>query len=71
MYKMTANNTRCVYPETVTSQSINRLAKRKFGETIGYNNGGDTAVILDADGRTLAQYEYQERVFSTEAYLNN
>ncbi len=71
MYKMTANNTSRVYPETVTCQSVNRLAKRKFGETIGYNNGGDTAVVLDADGRTLAQYEYQERVFSTEAYLNN
>jgi hypothetical protein len=71
MYKMTANNTSRVYPETATSQSVNQLAKRRFGETIEYNNDEGTAFVLDADGRTLAQYDYQERFFSTEAYLNN
>lgn len=71
MYKMTANNTSRAYPETVTSQSVMRLPKRKQGETIGFDNGGDIALVMDADGRTLAQYEYQERFFSTEAYLNN
>lgn len=70
MYKLTINNTTRTYPETVTSMTILRLPKRKLGESVGFDNGGDTGLVLDADGRTLVQYEYQERVFSTEAYLN-
>ena len=70
MYKMTSNNTNRAYPETVTSRSVMQLAKRKQGESIGFDNGGDIALVFDADGHTLVQYEYKEPVFSTEAYLN-
>ena len=70
MYKITTNNTKRAYPETVTSKSIMRLAKRRDGESIGFDNDGDIALVLDADGKTLVEYAYQERVFSTEAYLN-
>lgn len=70
MYHLIENNTKRDFPETVTSLSILRLPKRRLGETIGFDNGGDIALVLDSDNRTLVQYEYRERVFSTEAYLN-
>jgi hypothetical protein len=70
MYRLTHNGTNRALPETVTSPRIMQLPKRKQGESIGFDNGGDTALILNADGKTLAKYEYQERVFSREAYLN-
>lgn len=70
MYKLTHNNTKRAFPATVSSDSFLGLAKRRVGESIGFDNGGDIALVIDADGRTLAQYAYIERVFSTEAYLN-
>jgi hypothetical protein len=66
MYHLIENNTKRAFPETVTSLSV----MRKLGESVGFDNGGDIALVLDADGRTLAQYEYRERAFSTDAYLN-
>jgi hypothetical protein len=70
MYKLTLNNTTRALPETVSSFGFNRLAKRRLGESVGFDNGGDIALVFDADGHTLAEYTYVERVFSTEAYLN-
>jgi hypothetical protein len=70
MYHLIENNTKRAFPETVTSLSVMRLPKRKLGESVGFDNGGDIALVLDADGRTLVQYEYRERAFSTDAYLN-
>lgn len=80
MYKLTKNNTTRALPQTVSSFphtgyafvtiGLMRLAKRRIGESIAFDNGGDIALVLDADGHTLAEYTYVERVFSTEAYLN-
>ena len=70
MYHLKQNDTNRTYPEKVNSIRIMQLAKRKQGESVGFDNGGDTALILDADGKTLARYEYDAPYFSTEAYLN-
>jgi hypothetical protein len=70
MYNLIQNNTNRAFPEKADSMCIIQLAKRRNGESVGFDCGGDFAVILDADGKTLAQYEYRERFFSTESYLN-
>jgi len=70
MYRLTANLSNRAFPETATSENVMRLAKRRNGESIGFDNGGDIALVLDADGNALAEYEYHGYVFSTEAYLN-
>jgi len=70
-YHLTLNLTNRAFPARVDSDRIMRLAKRARGESVGFDNGGDLALIFDADGRTLAQYDYRARCFSVEAYLNN
>jgi hypothetical protein len=70
MYNLKQNDTNRAYPSQVNSIRIMQLAKRKQGESIGFDDGGDTALILDANGKTLARYEYDAPYFSTEAYLN-
>lgn len=71
MYKLIENNTaRRSFPEKVSTEAVMRLARRSGGESVGFDEGGDIAIVLDADGRTLALYRYSERVFSSEAYLN-
>jgi hypothetical protein len=71
MYKLIENNTaRRAFPAKVSTEAVMRLANRAFRESVGFDEGGDVALVLDADGRTLALYRYSERVFSTEAYLN-
>ena len=70
MYTLTENTTARAYPTRVDSVRIMQLAKRKAGESIGFDNGGDLALILDANGNTLAAYEYKGPYFSTESYLN-
>jgi|688.fasta_scaffold2072338_1 hypothetical protein len=69
-YRLTLNNTGRILPEVVTSERVMQLPKRRNGESIGFDNGGDVALILDADGKTLAEYEYRGYTFSQEAYLN-
>jgi hypothetical protein len=70
MYRLTANLSNRSFPESVTSENVMRLAKRRNGESVGFDNGGDVALVLDADGNALAEYEYRGYVFSAEAYLN-
>lgn len=70
MYKLTQNNTTRAFPAKVSTEAVMRIANRAMRESVGFDEGGDVAVVLDADGRALARYRYSERVFSTEAYLN-
>lgn len=57
-YRLTENKTGRALPEAVASVRVLQLAKRKKGESIGFDEGGDVALILDADGNTLARYDY-------------
>ena len=70
MYTLIENTTARAYPTRVDSVRIMQLAKRKAGESIGFDNGGDLALIFDADGKTLATYEYSAPHHSAENYLN-
>ena len=57
-YRLTENNTRRIFPEIATGARIMQLPKRSAGETVGFDQGGDVALILDADGRTLASWTF-------------
>lgn len=58
-------------PAKIDSDRAHRIARRSKGESIGYDQGGDVMLLLDADGNELATYTYRSFCFSTEAYLNN
>lgn len=70
MYHLYSNFTGRTLPEKVTSGRVVQLPKRSKGESLGFDQGGDIALIIGPDGETLAEYTYKERYFSTEAYLN-
>lgn len=70
VWRLTINNTERALPPVIDTDKIVKLPKRKQFESIGFDEGGDVALILDADGKVLARYDYRERVFSKEAYLN-
>ena len=57
-YRLTENHTRRILPEIATGARIMQLPKRANGETVGFDQGGDVALILDADGRTLAEWTF-------------
>jgi len=59
-YRMTENTTRRALPENATGMRLMQIAKRAKGEIIGFDSGGDTALLMDADGRTLAQWEFAQ-----------
>jgi hypothetical protein len=61
MYYLAQNNTTRALPEQVTGARLMQLAKRRNGESIGFDNGGEFALLLDADGKTLAQWQHDER----------
>lgn len=58
-------------PAKIDSDRAHRIARRSKGESIGYDQGGDILLLLDADGNDLAIYTYKSPHFSTEAYLND
>lgn len=70
MYHLIENTTKRRFPAKADAETIECLPRRRAGESLGYDGGGDIAVILDADGKTLARYRYSIRTFGTEAYLN-
>lgn len=61
MFYLTENNTKRTLPEHATGISILCLARRYDGESIGFDNGGEIALLLDADGKTLGQWQFDNR----------
>lgn len=63
MFYLTENNTRRALPETATAQEMFRLGapRRRNGEGLEFHNGGDVAVLCDADGATLARWQFDIR----------
>jgi hypothetical protein len=69
-YFLASQNTARVLPARVNSDRIGSVARRRYGESVEYENGGDTAVVYTADGAVIAVYEYRVPFHSTENYLN-
>lgn len=61
MYYLTENNTNRALPGYATGIRLMCYAKRANGESIGFDNGGELALLLDADGKTLAQWQFDKR----------
>jgi hypothetical protein len=61
MFYLEQNTTKRQLPEAATSHRIMQTANRRNGESIGFDNGGDTALLLDADGKTLASWQFDQR----------
>lgn len=61
MFYITDNNTRRQMPEAATGMRLMQIAKRRDGESIGFDNGGETALLLDANGKTLAKWQFDHR----------
>lgn len=60
MFTLTATTTRRALPQAATSREVADLPNRANGESIGYNKGGEEAVILSADNKVLATYTWQD-----------
>ena len=58
-YHIVFNVTKRIMPEIATGLHIMRYVRRRNGESIGFDDGGETASILDADGNTLAKWEFR------------
>lgn len=61
MFYLDQNATRRALPEVATGRRLMQMAGRRNGETIGFDNGGETALLLDADGKTLASWQFDNR----------
>ena len=61
MYYLTENKTARALPGYATGLRLMSYARRCDGESIGFDNGGETALLLDADGRTLAAWQLGRR----------
>ena len=62
MFYLTENNTRRALPETATGLRLLQAApKRRNGEGLEFHDGGDIAVLCDADGATLARWQFDIR----------
>jgi hypothetical protein len=61
MYYLTENKTPRALPGHATGLRLMAYARRRDGESIGFDNGGDTALLLDANGRTLAAWQFDQR----------
>jgi len=69
-YHLTMQNTKRVLPVRLGSDRIGGIARRRYGEGVEYENGGDTAILYSADGAVIAVYEYRAPFHSTENYFN-
>jgi hypothetical protein len=69
-YYLASQNTARVLPVKLTSDTVQRIARKRYGEAVEYENGGDTAILYTADGHVIAVYEYRAPHHSTENYLN-
>ena len=69
-YYLTTQNTTRILPARIGSDRIGGIARRRYGEGVEYENGGDTAVLYSTDGAVIAVYEYRAPFHSTENYLN-
>ena len=61
MFYLEQNATNRILPEIATGHRLMQMARRRNGETIGFDNGGETALLLDADGKTLAAWNFDQR----------
>ena len=61
MFYLTQNNTKRALPGYATGIRLFCHARSANGESIGFDNGGETALLLDADGNTLAQWQFDNR----------
>ena len=59
MYLLTYTNTRRTLPCMGTGHDLSAIANRAHGEGLEYHKGGDEAVLVSADGKTLAIYTHQ------------
>jgi hypothetical protein len=69
-YRLIMQNTARVLPARIGSDRIGGIARRRYGEGVEYENGGDTAILYSADGAVIAVYEYRAPFHSTENYFN-
>ncbi len=61
MYRLIENTTARALPDSVTGLRLMAYPRRRDGESIGFDDGGDTALLLDADGRALASWQFDQR----------
>ena len=61
MFYLIKNNTKRALPEYATGICLFTYARRANGESIGFDNGGEIALLLDANGKTLAQWQFDNR----------
>lgn len=61
MYRLIQNNTDRALPQKTMTEGVLRLPRRIFRESIQFEDGGETALVLDAKGETLALYRYSDR----------
>jgi hypothetical protein len=60
-YFLKTNNSSRAMPESATVGRILQLVRRRKGESIGFDNGGEIALILGPDGETVASWVYDQR----------
>lgn len=61
MYRLIQNNTDRTMPAKTMTEGVLRLPRRIFRESIQFEDGGETALVLDVNGETLALYRYSDR----------
>jgi len=61
-YRLTENYTTRDLPTISVGLDLLRFCPRNKGESFGFDNGGDIALLIDADGKTLAVWTFEESI---------